>query len=109
MEEKFGMKILQEGSANSGWIVLDYGKSNVLMFWCKYSHSKIYLGSIMVHVMTSQMKNFYKLEKKWKEGEVLDLSYILSASKADSAQETEDFIDFLEEEETVDEEDPFWK
>ena len=27
-------------------------------------------GSVIVHVMTPQMRNFYKLEKRWKEAEV---------------------------------------
>lgn len=45
----------KQGEAASGWIILDY-------------------GSLIVHVMTPQMRNFYKLEKRWKNAEV---SFIL--------------------------------
>jgi ribosomal silencing factor RsfS len=33
------------------------------------------LGSVIVHVMTPQMRNFYKLEKRWKEAEVTAVTY----------------------------------
>jgi hypothetical protein len=48
---EFAEQPSKQGSAVSGWILLDY-------------------GSIIVHVMTPQMRNFYKLEKRWKEAEV---------------------------------------
>ena len=35
------------------------------------------LGSVIVHVMTPQMRNFYKLEKRWKEAEVTKISQSL--------------------------------
>lgn len=44
----------KEGDAASGWILLDY-------------------GSVIVHIMTPQMRNFYKLEKRWKDAEVSDI------------------------------------
>ena len=31
----------------------------------------MYVGSILVHVMTPAMKNYYKLEKRWAQGEVV--------------------------------------
>ena len=34
-------------------------------------------GSVIVHVITPQMRNFYKLEKRWKEAEVRNILYSL--------------------------------
>ena len=28
------------------------------------------IGSVIIHVMTPQMRNFYKLEKRWKDAHV---------------------------------------
>ena len=39
----------QEGSISSGWIILD-------------------LGNIVVHVFSSQQREFYALEKMWDKG-----------------------------------------
>lgn len=82
----------KEGSAASGWILLDY-------------------GSVIVHVMTPQMKNFYKIEKRWKDAEFLDLSDLVSPKDNSKYDSSTDNLDFLDEEgdEQVDEEDPFWK
>ena len=45
----------KQGSASSGWLILDY-------------------GSIIVHIMTPQLRNFYKLEKRWKDAEIYEYS-----------------------------------
>ena len=45
--------VTKEGTAASGWIVMDY-------------------GSIIVHVMTPQMRAFYKIERRWRDAEVGD-------------------------------------
>jgi ribosome-associated protein len=53
-------KGIPEGSADSGWILLDYGE-------------------VMVHVMTPKSRLFYDMEGQWVErgGEYLDLSDVL--------------------------------
>ncbi|KAJ1431230.1 hypothetical protein B484DRAFT_448493 [Ochromonadaceae sp. CCMP2298] len=48
----------KEGTAASGWILMDY-------------------GSIIAHIMTPQMSAFYKLEKKWAGAEYMDLTHLL--------------------------------
>ena len=50
------LAVHKEGTAASGWIVLDY-------------------GSLIIHIMTPQMRNFYKIERRWKDAEELNLSY----------------------------------
>ena len=50
----------KQGDASGGWIILDY-------------------GSIIVHIMTPQMRNFYKLEKRWKDAEV-KISFVCNKS-----------------------------
>jgi hypothetical protein len=68
--------------------------------------------------MTPQMRNFYKIERRWKDAEELDLSYLLT-SNGRVVQEEEVIDDGFdsdieeEEEEEVksivpDENDPFW-
>jgi len=49
-----------EGTADSGWILLDY-------------------GDVMVHVMTPKSRLFYDIEGQWREkgGEYMDLSDVL--------------------------------
>lgn len=61
VEEAFGFlpggNGVPEGSADSGWTVLDY-------------------GSVMVHVMTPKSRLFYNVEGKWQDegGEYMDIS-----------------------------------
>lgn len=76
-----------------------------------------YVGSIIVHIMTPQMRNFYKLERKWKDSEQVDISSFLiqESSKTDSDRSNYNIDD---DDYTVDnssgkgsdssEEDPFW-
>lgn len=42
----------QEGRPEDGWLVLDY-------------------GSILVHLMTSDLRRYYRLEELWGEGRVV--------------------------------------
>jgi hypothetical protein len=35
-------------------------------------HHLLTTASIIVHIMTPQMNNFYKLEKRWKDAEFMD-------------------------------------
>ncbi|GAB5031162.1 iojap-related protein [Nannochloropsis oceanica] len=60
MMEKHGMEARNggEGTADSGWILLDF-------------------GSVVVNVMTPVARKYYALEKLWKKGEEVDLSHIL--------------------------------
>ena len=43
---------------STGWILLDY-------------------GSVIVHVMSRQAREFYNLDKMWSDGEAVDLAEIL--------------------------------
>ena len=47
-----------DGFQSGSWIVLDY-------------------GSVLIHVMQSNMREFYKLERIWADGEHLDISDIV--------------------------------
>lgn len=80
----------KEGDAASGWILLDY-------------------GSVIVHIMTPQMRNFYKLEKRWKDAEVFDLTNLLLQPPRKDTEEAEQEEKDGGSEVEVDEEDPFWK
>lgn len=51
--------VATEGTAESGWMLLDY-------------------GSVMVHIMTPKSRLFYNIEGMWKDGAIpLDLSNML--------------------------------
>ena len=81
----------KEGDAASGWVLLDY-------------------ASVIVHIMTPQMRNFYKLEKRWKDAEEMNITPLLLPDVAtggsyDSSEDNEFFENVAEEEE----EDPFWQ
>ena len=83
---------MPEGDAASGWVLLDY-------------------SSVIVHIMTPQMRNFYKLEKRWKESEEMDLDYLLLPETSydgayDSSEDTE-FYDGGDSHPAKDD-DPFW-
>jgi len=74
-----------EGSAESGWMLLDY-------------------GSVMVHIMTPKSRLFYNVEGQWKNkgGIYLDLSDILVPNKVE-AEQPMDNNGFVAKED-----DPFW-
>jgi len=95
--EKYGLRVIStDGDAKSGWIAMDY-------------------GSLIVHVMSSKMRRFYKLEGRWKDAEPVNLSSILIPESGDfdsnsMANDGELSMRQPEEEEAEkEEEDPFWK
>lgn len=95
-------KGIPEGSADSGWILLDYGE-------------------VMVHVMTPKSRLFYDMEGQWSErgGEYLDLSDVL-VDELNGPISNNNVVGLLDEEEEEEEmtmrerldvekeEDPFW-
>lgn len=60
-----------EGTADSGWILLDY-------------------GDVMVHVMTPKSRLFYDIEGKWSDGEDMDLTEWLVPNSSVMAMEEEE-------------------
>eukprot|EP00986_Skeletonema_menzelii_P009642 scaffold4424_cov154-Skeletonema_menzelii.AAC.2 len=97
-------KGIPEGSADSGWILLDYGE-------------------VMVHVMTPKSRLFYDMEGQWRErgGEYLDLSDVLvdelngpsnnnfvGSMKEEVEEEEEEEMTMRERLDVEREEDPFW-
>lgn len=97
IEEFDGKKCLgngtPEGSADSGWILLDYGEA-------------------MVHVMTPKSRLFYDLERQWKDrgGEYMDVSDLLVDEDEMNASVLEiDGETTMKERLDVEKEvDPFW-
>lgn len=73
----------KQGNAAGGWILLDYGR-------------------LIVHVMTPQMRNFYKLESKWKTAEIVDVDSILG----EDMMKPKEFL--TDPDNSMNEEDPFW-
>ncbi len=56
LKEKDGIAPAQvQGNNGSGWIILDY-------------------QNIMVHVFSSEQREFYNLERLWRDGEEIDIS-----------------------------------
>ena len=51
-------------------VSLSLAVSHSLEFFLTLPSPPPFVGSVIVHVMTPQMRNFYKLEKRWKEAEV---------------------------------------
>ena len=88
----------KEGDAASGWVLLDY-------------------ASVIVHIMTPQMRNFYKLEKRWKDAEDMDVDYLLLPEQAgggvyDSSEDAEFFeLEGQGQGQAAEgeEQDPFWQ
>jgi len=61
LKEKAGeMPLRREGYRDGTWVLLDY-------------------GCICVHVFSEEAREFYSLERLWKDGKPLDLSGILVA------------------------------
>ena len=82
-------------------------------------------GSVIVHIMTPQSRNYYKLEDKWKKAEVLDVNYLFPGrpepiknyfSLSDKQEKLSEGPEFDEKEESyddnsnssIDQSDPFW-
>ena len=90
IEEAFGLLPgstgVPEGSADSGWTILDY-------------------GSVMVHVMTPKSRLFYNVEGKWKDegGEYMDISDVILPNVVVEEPAAGSKMLGLSEEE-----DPFW-
>lgn len=90
-------KGVPEGSADSGWILLDYGE-------------------VMVHVMTPKSRLFYDMEGQWRErgGEYMELGDVLmdemtGESVLSGGDEVEDEGLSMKERLDVEKEiDPFW-
>ena len=74
-----------EGSAESGWMVLDY-------------------GSVMVHIMTPKSRLYYNVEGQWKEkgGEYMDLTNILVPNTVEETPTIGGTMNIDKED------DPFW-
>ena len=85
MWEDHTIQAKKEGDAASGWLILDY-------------------GTIIVHIMTPKTREFYKLERRWKDAEIVDLSNILLDGPTPLLSD-EMPPDLLIQE---DEDDPFW-
>ena len=88
--EKFGLRPggsgVPEGSAESGWMLLDY-------------------GSVMVHIMSPKARLFYNVEGQWKDkgGRYLDLSDVLVPNNVAEERTALDKAGFAAKED-----DPFW-
>uniref|UniRef100_A0A7S2Y0E5 Ribosomal silencing factor RsfS n=1 Tax=Fibrocapsa japonica TaxID=94617 RepID=A0A7S2Y0E5_9STRA len=78
MEEVHGLRPREphEGTADSGWMLLDY-------------------GDIVVHIMTPKSRAFYDIEGFWGKGEPVDLSGVVlpntAAETADSQEPADPF------------------
>ena len=89
VEEEYGYRPgstgVPEGTAASGWTVLDY-------------------GSIMVHIMTPKSRLFYNVEGQWKDkgGEYMDISDVVMPNTLEEAGPIVGKIEVPKEE------DPFW-
>mmetsp|Transcript_20833 Transcript_20833/g.31033 ORF Transcript_20833/g.31033 Transcript_20833/m.31033 type:complete len:261 (+) Transcript_20833:149-931(+) len=94
-------KGIPEGSADSGWILLDYGE-------------------VMVHVMTPKSRLFYDMEGQWRErgGDYLDLGDVIldefggtssvGVVVGGESSEGEEERSMRERLDVEKEEDPFW-
>mmetsp|Transcript_6356 Transcript_6356/g.15747 ORF Transcript_6356/g.15747 Transcript_6356/m.15747 type:complete len:259 (-) Transcript_6356:99-875(-) len=93
VEKAFGLlpgaNGVPEGSADSGWTILDY-------------------GSIMVHVMTPKSRLFYNVEGKWKDqgGEYMDISDAILPNMVPAEEQSASVGSTMQG--LSEEEDPFW-
>jgi len=89
-------KGVPEGSADSGWILLDYGE-------------------VMVHVMTPKSRLFYDMDGQWRErgGQEMDVSDVLvdeitGLSNGALEEGGESELSMKERLDVEKEDDPFW-
>jgi len=88
-------KGVPEGTADSGWILLDYGE-------------------VMVHVMTPKSRLFYDMDGQWRErgGQDMDLSHVLVDEFGDDGTGGvlggDDGLSMKEQLDVEKEDDPFW-
>jgi len=85
-----------EGTADSGWILLDYGE-------------------VMVHVMTPKSRLFYDMDRQWRDrgGEYMDLSDVLvdemgARGVLDGGNDEDVELSMKERLDVEKEIDPFW-
>eukprot|EP00546_Thalassionema_frauenfeldii_P005255 CAMPEP_0178916168 /NCGR_PEP_ID=MMETSP0786-20121207/12464_1 /TAXON_ID=186022 /ORGANISM="Thalassionema frauenfeldii, Strain CCMP 1798" /LENGTH=187 /DNA_ID=CAMNT_0020589423 /DNA_START=155 /DNA_END=718 /DNA_ORIENTATION=- len=85
VEEEVGLIKNPEGTADSGWMLLDY-------------------GSVMVHIMTPKSRLYYNIEGQWRDkgGTGVDLEDILVPNKL------EEYNGGNTMEGLTEEDDPFW-
>mmetsp|Transcript_6919 Transcript_6919/g.10094 ORF Transcript_6919/g.10094 Transcript_6919/m.10094 type:complete len:210 (+) Transcript_6919:102-731(+) len=85
VEEEVGLIKNPEGTADSGWMLLDY-------------------GSVMVHIMTPKSRLYYNIEGQWRDkgGTGVDIEDVLVPNKLEE-QRSGNTMEGLTEEE-----DPFW-
>jgi ribosome-associated protein len=84
VKAKLGRDVNPQGDPASGWVVLDYGEA-------------------IVHVFTPEVKQFYELEKLWKNGQPLPLEHVVSAEGLSEPVAEEEFDEFAMAEEEDDE------
>ena len=96
VEEAYGRRCIgngtPEGTADSGWILLDYGE-------------------VMVHVMTPKSRLFYDMEGQWKDrgGEYMDISgWLVDESGGAGVLDGDDDRSMRERLDVEEEVDPFW-
>ncbi len=73
LAEEVEFKLTESGATpnhiegkSTGWILLDY-------------------GSVIVHVMSRDAREFYNLDKMWSDGEQFDLSTVLTKEQEENA------------------------
>ncbi|CAM9676519.1 unnamed protein product [Phaeothamnion confervicola] len=100
MEELHGRTCRQQGTPESGWILLDF-------------------GDIIVHVQTEKSRAYYDLEGFWAKGEPIDIGGVVRpnapTSSSSSSLLPDDWLDGIGAEEddpeiaaAAAEVDPFW-
>ena len=125
MKEKHGRSARHEGTADSGWILLDYGDIIVNVRANSYT---IYIScviilplmiSFMLKVMTPRSRAYYDIESFWKGAVLLDLSDVIWPNSAthgttqslESLDKTNENIWHVDDEDDFngdDSDDAFW-